>query len=699
MNRPIGIVKIAVTCVVVFSSVATAQQQEDVLEEIVVTAQKRGEQSLQDVPISITVLQGDLLDASSAEGINDLIWTVPGVSTFKTNQGNGSKFSIRGVTANPSLFSGSSTVAYYLDEVPFGLAKTPITPDANAYDLERVEVLKGPQGTLYGASALSGVIRILTKDADVNETEFHSRVNVSSTRNGGENYRGDAALNVPIIAGKLGLRASVGYQDLSGWIDRPDVDEQDHNDQAIVDYRLKLAAQPTDNFAFDLLAWFSRSDLDGLNTSFEDRTIPTVLDESTTTDYDVFGLTLSYDFQSITLESSTSYIDYVNDGLLDIAGIDQLQTLFEASTFTQEFRLYATNSGPWSWSTGFTYRDAEDFKLSSLPVVFPFPASEVIRSESIAGFGEVSRRLLDDKFELTLGLRYFRDEVSLDEESRLDEVPAEPIAAADVFERTTPRVVLSWFLNEKMTAYASYSQGFRSGFQQSGDILVAVPTAPPVKPDLLTNYEVGAKGSLGAIAYEVAVYYQDWEDPQQQLFIDIGSEEAQVGIAIPLNGEDANGAGFDLGLTATLESGLTIGASYSYNDLTFGEEVFSNGILIFEKGQRLDDSPASTGTLFAGYEFGVGSTGYIGAANFSVNYTSELQRVDAATGSVFKGDDIFASNLSLSLEAPVGWTARLFVDNVFDEDGVVAPSTSTRQYFASRLRPRTIGLQFEFNHD
>ncbi len=161
-----------------------------------VTAQKRTER-LQDVPISITVLNGGDLDRSTVDGVMDALRGVPGVAPSVNVFGGSSNVSIRGVSAAGPQYFGSSPVGYYVDSVPFGLVKSAISPDSSAYDLERVEVLRGPQGTLYGASAQAGVVRVLTNDPVMNEFDFKERASVSDTEYGGVNYRTDTAVNLP----------------------------------------------------------------------------------------------------------------------------------------------------------------------------------------------------------------------------------------------------------------------------------------------------------------------------------------------------------------------------------------------------------------------------------------------------------------------------------------------------------------------
>lgn len=258
------------------------------IEEVVVTAQKRTER-LQDVPISISVLGGSDLDRSTAEGITESLNSVPGVLAQASYIGGGTQIAVRGVAASSTLLHGSSPIAYYLDSVPFGLIKTSVAPDSNAYDLERVEVLRGPQGTLYGASALNGVVRVLSKDADLEEFQFKARTSASGTERGGDvNYRADLAANVPIVEGKLAARAVVGYDNQSGWIDRPN--EKDANDAELRNMRLKLNAQPIDELSVGLSVWLSRAKYGAPSMANDNGRYSIAAYEPMLTDYDTYGL-------------------------------------------------------------------------------------------------------------------------------------------------------------------------------------------------------------------------------------------------------------------------------------------------------------------------------------------------------------------------------------------------------------------------
>src|SRR5258708_2801857 len=245
------------------------------IDEIVVTAQKR-EQRIQDVPISLSVVGGAELDKSSIQSVSDALGMVPGVAVNVTGQGGETKLTIRGVTAAGALFAGPSPIGYYLDSVPFGLVRSAVQPDANSYDLNRIEVLRGPQGTLYGASALNGVVRVLTNDANLNNFEFKMRASTSNTEGGGENYRGDFAVNAPIIPGKLAARAVVDYNNTSGWLNNAFA--ADTNTGEVANLRLKINARPTDNSSIKLNYWHSSSHYGAPSVSddkgFNDTTIP-----------------------------------------------------------------------------------------------------------------------------------------------------------------------------------------------------------------------------------------------------------------------------------------------------------------------------------------------------------------------------------------------------------------------------------------
>lgn len=690
------------------ASAAQAQETENPdapvqLEEIIVTAQKR-EQNIQDVPISVSVLSGEYLDSARFQGVAESLNQVAGVNLFTNGQSGANKASVRGVTAGTALFGGSGAVGYYIDEVPFGLAKSAILPDANAYDLERVEVLRGPQGTLYGASALNGVIRILTKDARLDEFEFKGRTSASTTRGADENYDADIAVNIPLVAGKVAARAVVGYKDMSGWIDRVPSDgsmtRDGANDAQLANARFKIKALPTEKMTVNVSAWFSRAKNGAASIASDDGIQNSVVDEPIEIDYDIFGLKIDYDFANMSLLSSTSYMDYRSTRVQDIAAIDTLFQSIDSEVFSQEFRLNSALDGSWQWSAGAFYRIAKDPLLQVLPVFLAAPISWTDKSESIALFGEFTRTFLNGGADFTVGLRFFEDEVTISETIRNTGVPGEPLVTSrSTFDTVSPRAVLTWHPSDAVVVYGSYAQGFRSGFDQNPLVLTVAPQFPAVREDTLNNFEIGAKGTVlnGRLIFDSAVYYIDWSDVQQTVGVPINAEGQSVNLFAPINGKSASGVGLDFGVSFVPIEGLRLGSTFGWNDLSMDEEVLSSGVILFNKGDRLVDSPEYTAGLTGTYDFELGSSGYIGQLAASAHYHSKLDTRTISGGAlaIREGDDILVTRFGVSVYSPKSWTTTVYVDNVGNEDGAV--TRGTNPFSSPRIRPLTVGVQFEYH--
>ena len=679
---------------------ASAQDvQPTSLEEVVVSAQKR-EERLTDVPISMSVMGGVQLDAATGQGMTEILNTVPGVATSVATQGGGTLVSVRGVAAGFHLFTGSSPIGYYLDSVPFGFVRSALVPDVNAYDMDHVEVLRGPQGTLYGASAMNGVVRVLTSNADPDKFEFKVRSALSYTEEGSENYRGDMSFNLPIIEGKLAARAVVGYQSLSGWIDKPI--EKDANDATIRNARFKINARPSDELSIDAFFWTARSKFGAPSMSIDGkRRVTSFLDEPIESDYDVSSVKIGYDFPGVTLTSMTGYIDYSDDSDFDIADFvgrpgsnTILQTINHSKALSQEFVLNSTHAGPWRWTLGGIYRDVEDRTWQYFPPLVS-PIDHTDYSESFALFGEVTRSFLDGRLELTAGLRHFEDETRYEEHSRSNGAAQNLLLDVESkFDATTPRVVLAWHPRELTTVYASYSEGFRSGAPQTATVLLAAPQTPSMKPDLLKNYEVGSKGSLwgGRLQFDTAVFFLDWRDIQQTISVPVAGGTTAPAL---INIESASGIGFEFGVSAEVMNGLILGTTFSWNDLSIDEPVPG----AFEKGDRANFSPEYTAGASAEYTFALGSGGYDGHFSLGANYTSSQIR-RALVGNVtrvFTGDNMLIGRTSFAVDSPGHWRATLFVDNINNEDGSVFRWHFPPD-FAYRIRPRTVGLQLDYRY-
>jgi len=684
------------------AAAADAASEAPVLDEIVVTAQKR-EQRIQDVPISLSVMGGAELDKSSIQSVSDALSLVPGVAVNVTGQGGETRLTIRGVTAAGSLFAGPSPIGYYLDSVPFGLVRSAVQPDANSYDLNRIEVLRGPQGTLYGASALNGVVRVLTNDADLNEFDFKARASVSSTDSGGGNWREDAAVNLPIIDGKLAARLVVGQEHDSGWINSPI--GNNINDGDLKNIRLKINAQPIDDLSIKLGATHEEANYGAPPEGTNDFTASTK-DQPITSRFSAYDAKV--DYQGIpwfTVSSASSFFTFDNNGSLDVApgvATPPLTTNQTSRVFSEELNLNSKLDGPWRWSAGAFYRDAKDSTYQTLGNLIPAPVSQADTSRSTAIFGELGRRFLDNQFELAVGARYFHDDVGLDQLVLFGEPPGTPLLRTDAtFHALTPRVVLSWFPSHDYTMYASYSQGFRSGFPQSELVQLVAPDFIPVKPDKLTNYEIGGKGNLfdNKVTFDLALYYMKWKDIQQTLGIPVPGSTAFIVASV--NGQSASGVGVDFAVTYRPIQGLQLGLNFSWNGLSEDSTVLSSGQLLFPNGSRIDDSPAYTAGALASYDFPFGSTGWSGEVAATARYTSLQTTTSVSSGSglppvVVESNSITTARTSFTLIAPSHWRVMLYSDNVGNNRGV--PLASQTPFASISQQPRTTGVQLDYHY-
>jgi outer membrane receptor protein involved in Fe transport len=678
------------------------------LQPVLVTATRRKE-NVKDVPISISVLGGAELDSSTYPDVGEALRRLPGLDTSSSPllTGNGISLSIRGVATGSQFLSGPSPVAYYVDSVPFGLIRNSFLPDPDVYDLDSIEVLRGPQGTLYGANALNGVVRVLTHDPDLDSFGFKARASDSSTDGGTNNYRGDGAVNIPLVEGKLALRVTAGYEDDGGWIDS---DTKKHiNDSITKNDRVKLLWKPIDSLSVDLSAWHSENEFAfGPYSDQNEHTSAVVLDPSSTS-FDAYGAKVANDFRGFTVTSMTSYFKYDSGSTLDghpVGAALALFPQFRSTILTEEVDAVSSSPGPWKWSAGVFFRHAKDpyYETETLyppytPVATPgtVVANFYDDSKSEAIYGEVGRELVDN-LELTVGLRYFRDEEVQQATGQITGAPGPTTPFNSLAHAVTPRVVLSWKLNPDMMTYVSYAQGFRSGLAQDQLVTVVYPDIPPVKPDRLTNYELGIKGDSfnGLLSYDAAVFYIHWADVQQVLDVPI---TGGLNTDALVNGQSASGPGVEASITLRPVTHLELLVNGSWNGLEEDGPVTSDGVVVAEKGDRLDFSPEYTVGGTMSYLFSLGG-GYTGDLSLGANYRSPQFVANVAAGST-TSQPTFNAQSSLSIQAPKHWNTNLYVENLTNDYRSSTPPPgpgSTFEQWRLRPRPRTIGIQVEYTY-
>ena len=381
---------------------------------------------------------------------------------------------------------------------------------------------------------------MLTNDADLQNFELKARASGSSTENGGGNFRDDLAVNVPIIDDVFAARAVVGYEHESGWIDAPV--GNNFNNANLLNMRLKLNAQVTDALSVAVSQWSTRDRYGGPsvgNTASYNPTQfpynPTPYAEPIENDYDATGLKVTYQFKSFALQSSTSYLNYRSNSAMDYTEFEgvpnHLGTNLGSRVVSEELLATSTGDGFWRWSLGDMTRKATEVLVQSIPE-FAFGLNYQDESKSNAVYGEVTRLLFDRSLELTAGFRVFRDDITQHDQTGYGTpfLPSDSTADA-----TTPRAVITYHPDSDWTLYASYSQGFRSGYPQNA----AAAALPAAQPDRLTNYELGSKGNLfdGLIVLDASVFYMNWEHVQQNITV----SQNGVFFSATVNGQSASG--------------------------------------------------------------------------------------------------------------------------------------------------------------
>ena len=667
--------RLATAIIVAFSANATAQTDagdEPFIEEVIVTALKR-EQALLDTPISVSAFTGNYLEDIGASQMADFLQSAPGASIVDSSNGD-QVIAIRGIS---STF-GDSPVGYYLDEVPFNLISITLVPDVRTFDIERIEVLRGPQGTLYGASSIGGTVRILTRDPVFNEFQGKVDLSGSSTSGGGENYGAKAAINIPLVDDRLALRLVGTTEDYDGWLDQPLSGLENVNDREIDTVRAKLRWAPTDSVELVLGAWTYDSDAGAGTWGNDDGEFVGLLNP-TTMEYDLLSALLTINTKHFDIVSSTSYMDtsQTTGGFIEFTR--------PADTFAQELRFSSTGDGPWHWTAGAFYRDL------TTGFAFSFGGVDTVQdtsSETYSVFGELTYAF-SDQLEGTVGLRQFEDK-----RNRLDTTGLGIVDIEAKYSDTSPRFNLAWRPNEDVLVYGNIAKGFRSGFQQPGISLLfadllGIPIPDSADPETAWSYEVGTKTQLadGRVVLEAAAYYIDWNNLQTVIFVIPGALGAII------NAGKATAIGLDFAITAVPMEGLELAFSGNINQSEYGEDVFDVAGTVVEDGQQIQGFPDLILAGSATYRWPIGDGGLQGIGFFRVEHTGVRTRNFGS--STTEGDKITQASLRLGVESGK-WGAYLFANNLFNEDGAVnGPIITTGA--AVRLRPRTIGLNVRFD--
>lgn len=704
----IAVIGLCINATAAFAETTSGSGAEPAIEELIVTATRR-EQAIGEVSQTVQAVSGEELQDMSITNIEEMISLVPS-ATYSSTIGAGSTvFQIRGIAASET--DGDPTIGYYLDNFAFSMPGRPYAPVAEFYDTERVEVLRGPSGTLYGLGSLGGTIKVLTRNPDLDQNEGSVRLTGSTTDGGEENWTGDVMVNVAMVPGKLALRGVLSYKDYGGYADIIPSDEKNGNPSELFTGRLKLLAQPTDELSIQLTYWRNDADQDFSNriTFFDPPSVDQTFGEIMS-DYHLYVLDVEYDLGWAILQSTTGYIenDVISNNGGFIPGIGNFSSLWplETENFNEDLRLTSTSEGPLSWIVGVFYQDGET--AGGQDVLLPdFGFNSVnnankLSSESWAVYGEASYSAFEDQVVFTVGGRYYKEKRRFDEDSivellepitGLPDPIVIPTVGTDRAKNDTfnPRFNIAYYPNEDGMIYAEAAKGFRSGAITSTAIITAsnaiLQTDPPLDnsspPDTLWSYTLGLKWSLfeGAVDVDIAGYYLDWSDAQIEI------SPALQSIVVPI--ADNEGKGIDLSLLwSTPIDGLSFQFSGNISEVEMDniDPGITNTLPHFVDGAQLPLTAKRTFAVRGNYDTPLGANGLTLRTNALYSYRSKQQ-------SMFDGR--WAPSVGM-LSARIGvgkerWEVALWGRNLTDEIGPWArPGGQEAIPF-----PRTIGLALE----
>lgn len=693
-------------------------------QEIVVTVQKRAEDQ-QDVPISISVIGGQELAETGATQLTEIAGYVPGLHISSLGAPGQTQVSLRGIAP---LAAGAS-VGTYVDDAPVGSStvyteSAAFTVDLLPYDLARIEVLRGPQGTLYGASTIGGLLKYVTIAPDLDDFSARAGVEGFDIRNSGEiGYAFQGFVNAPIVTDRLAVTASFAHRKTPGWIDNIQTGERDQNGFDQTGFRGSLLWQPTDELRIRLSAMHQEidsgsstiiaQDLNGVpvgNGRSNFNYIPETFDSK----FRNYAASIDYDFGFASLSSTTTFTDAERTEVVDASrifgvlfplltggaidpGITPFANTITMEKVTEEIRLTSPSGGRFEWMLGFFYTDEEaenqqivnSFDLAGNPIAALDPlaiAGLPSTYEEYAFFGNATFRF-NDRFWLSGGLRWAHNDQTFRQVSSGAIVPVADTPGESSESIVTYSISPQYHVNRDTMVYARVATGYRPGGPN-----VILPGVPPTfDADTTTNYELGLKTRLAnrTVALDVALFRMDWDDVQ--------ITQAFGGTAGLANGGTARTQGIEAAVQWQPVTGLTLGANGAYTDAELTEDAPAIGGL---EGDRLAFIPRFSGSVTANYRFPIGGNAdaEIGGG---VRHTGRRFSAVESDPDALGISSYTALDLNGSVTFAERYTVRAYVRNLTDAGGPITRSLVNNglgepsHINVVPLQPRTIGLALD----
>lgn len=652
-----------------------ADRDAPIVEEIVVTAQKR-EQTLQEVPFSISAITGQTLDDSGLSGIQDLSQMAPGLLFAETIGRQTASPSIRGVT--PFGFA-DPTVQVLIDGYTNGFTRS--GNNALLMNLQRIEILRGPQATLYGRNAIGGVINYITRKPD-NE----ARATLLAEAGTRESYLLQGAVSGPLVQDVFFAGLALGYRDFGGFMDNTVTGNDDVNDEQDINARLSLRYTPTDalelNFTLDYNeADDAAGDPSHVPPEFFSANPPSLADVAAggfdfndfarTVSQDTLGgfdrdeatavLNVTYDLGWGELESITGISDQETDVATDVTRTpgpsffgEFFDVIIDNMSWSEELRLVSTGEGPLTWLAGLYYFENQRDRLLTFDGGPPIQ-NTTVEIENAAVFANLEYRF-SERWALTAGLRFDREE-------RTDTQNFSGVVREADFDELLPTLTLSFQPSDALHVYGTISRGYHAGGPNTAaSVQAGAPNS--FEPEFVTNFELGAKGTSGGgrFSYEAAAFFMDWTDQQIQT-----SLTPLVGFIS--NAGESEVKGLEFAGRYTPAAGLDFSLSFSILDTEYTDYVDPINTAPFGldpqlAGNELVYAADFSGSFMAQYLRPVAAGGWDLRLRGEVNHVGE--RAFDVTN-LLVADAYTVVNLYAGVQNE-RYELGLFVDNTFDEE-------------------------------
>lgn len=669
-----------VSAVAVSLSPALAQQADDPFDlGTIVLKGELQQRTLQDSPTSATVETGERLERRGDPDVYDVIERAPNVTSSFGEKG----FAIRGVDQRGTGGGSGLLISTQVDGAALPSNQATFFGPYSTWDVDQVEVLRGPQSTQQGRNALAGAIIIKTNDP-VFDPEYKLHVEAGSR----DHLRFGLVANTPLIKDRLALRFAAEYSENDGFVDNPTLGIDDYDAREMTNYRAKLLWNATEDI--EVVFSYSYTESFGGEDFVNEPPFPSArlnfsnVRASEGSEHNIFGVRVNWTLNEIlTLESETTYYrhDYerIEDFDFSAQNLGFLTATGESESFEQDLRLrFETDSV--SGVVGLFYTKIDDDRPSNATTDVGFFTTGIPNGifatrtdtfpttvENIALFGEVDIRAdqILNGLSFTVGARYDYEELTFSNTSITTPalLPPVNVSGNTSYEAFLPKLGVTYDFAEAQSVSFTVQRGYRAGGAQ---VNAFNGNLNEFDPEFTTNFELAYRGEFfdGDMRVAANLFYTEWEDQQVRVFGGSGN---------PLDSDVVNAGkselfGGELMVEGEPTANLSLFASLGYAKTEF---LRFNSAGVDLSGNTFPNAPEWTGALGGSYAWSNGVTfamdaSYTGASFF-----------DADNLATERSDDRWLVNAQLTYENDDGWLAGLYIRNLLDEDYAVQRNATT----------------------